>query len=85
MKSKSYVSLIAVVLTLFGMNLFGMGSADAAGLLTPKGQSSSLEIRDHNVKVVVDDGYVITEIDQVFVDGTRQDMARYPNRDPEAS
>ncbi len=74
MKSKSYVSLIAVVLTLFGLTLFGTGSAHAAGLLTPKGQSSSLDIRDHNVRVVVDDGYVITEIDQVFVNAASNDV-----------
>lgn len=68
MKSASYVSLIAVVLA-----IFGAGAADAAGLLTPKGQSSSLDIRDHKVKVVVDDGYVVTEIDQVFVNSSIND------------
>ena len=69
MKSASYVSLIAVVLT-----IFGAGAADAAGLLTPKGQSGSLDIRDHKVKVVVDDGYVITEIDQVFVNSSINEL-----------
>ena len=48
MKPKSYVNLITVVLS-----LFAVGTADAAGLLTPKGQSGSLDIRDHKVKVVV--------------------------------
>lgn len=62
MKPKSYINLIAVVLA-----LFAVGTANAAGLLTPKGQVSSLGIRDHNVKVVIEDGYVVTEIDQVFV------------------
>jgi len=69
MKTKSYTSLIAVVLV-----LFSVGSADAAGLLTPKGQSGSLDIRDHNVKVVVEDGYVITEIDQIFINGAANDV-----------
>ena len=69
MKSASYVSLIAVVLT-----IFGAGAADAAGLLTPKGQSGSLDIRDHKVKVVVDDGYVMTEIDQVFINTSINDV-----------
>jgi len=69
MKSASYVSLIAVVLT-----IFGAGAADAAGLLTPKGQSSSLDILEHKVKVVVDDGYVVTEIDQVFVNTSINDV-----------
>ena len=68
MKTKSYTSLIAVLLV-----LFSVGSANAAGLLTPKGQSSSLDIRDHKVNVVVEDGYVITEIDQVFINGGGND------------
>lgn len=69
MKSASYISLIAVVLA-----IFAAGAADAAGLLTPKGQSSSLDIRDHKVKVVVDDGYVLTEIDQVFINTSINDV-----------
>ena len=69
MKTKSYLSLIAAVLA-----LISVGSADAAGLLTPKGQSGSLDIRDHKVKVVVDDGYVITEIDQIFVNTAANDV-----------
>ena len=69
MKSKCYATLIAVVLI-----LFGAGTANAAGLLTPKGQSGSLEIREHKVKVVVEDGYVITEIDQVFINAGANDV-----------
>ncbi len=62
MKSKNPIHLIVVLLA-----VFSVGTVEAAGLLTPKGQSGSLDIRDHRVKVVVEDGYVITEIDQVFV------------------
>ena len=69
MKSKSYIGLIAVVLA-----LFGAASANAAGLLIPQGQSSSLNIRDHKVNVVVDDGYVVTEIDQVFINTGSSDV-----------
>ncbi len=69
MKSKCYATLIAVVLI-----MFGAGTANAAGLLTPKGQSGSLEIREHKVKVVVEDGYVITEIDQVFINASANDV-----------
>jgi len=68
MKTKSYVILLAVVLA-----ITGVGSANAAGLLTPKGQSGSLDIRDHKVNVVVENGYVITEIDQVFINGGGND------------
>jgi len=69
MKSTTTISLIVVVLS-----LLGVGTADAAGLLTPKGQSGSLAIRDHKVKVVVEDGYVVTEIDQVFVNAGVNDV-----------
>jgi len=69
MKSKSYVGLIAVVLA-----LLGTGAANAAGLLIPQGQSSSLSIRDHKVNVVVEDGYVVTEIDQVFINTGGNDV-----------
>ena len=60
MKPSSYVSLIAVVLA-----LFAGATADAAGLLTPKGQSGSLVIRDHKVKGVVDDASTIRAFTQV--------------------
>lgn len=69
MKTRSYISLIAVVLA-----LFGAGSANAAGLLIPQGQSSSLNIRDHAVNVVVEDGYVVTEVDQVFINAGGSDV-----------
>ena len=69
MKSRSTISFIAVVLT-----LLGGASANAAGLLIPQGQSSSLDIRDHSVNVVVEDGYVVTEIDQVFVNAGGNDV-----------
>ncbi|MBB5210975.1 VIT and vWA domain-containing protein [Microbulbifer hydrolyticus] len=39
----------------------------AAGLLTPAdGSLPALEIREHHVNVVIDDGYAITEVDQTF-------------------
>ena len=69
MNPRTYVSLIIVLLA-----FVTTGSVNAAGLLTPAGQSSSLDIRDHNVKVVVEDGYVITEIDQIFVNTGNTDV-----------
>lgn len=48
--------------------------ASAAGLLTPAGSNSPLGIRDHHVTVVVDDGYVVTEVEQVFVNPSGQDF-----------
>ena len=42
-------------------------TASAAGLLTPSyGSRPALELRDHEVRVVVEDGYAITTIEQVF-------------------
>lgn len=73
MKHIRYVSLTVVLLT-----SLAFGTVNAAGLLTPIGQSSSLDIRDHNVKVVVEDGYVVTEVNQVFVNtGSNDTEARY--------
>ena len=71
MKPRIHASLLAVVLT-----FFCAASASAAGLLIPQGQSSSLDIRDHKVRVVVEDGYVVTEVDQVFANAElRRDLA----------
>ena len=69
MKTKSTVSLIVLVLA-----LSGMGTASAAGLMTPKGQANALAIRDHVVNVVVEDGYVVTAVDQVFVNSAGNDI-----------
>ncbi len=69
MKSKRVFCLIALVWT-----LLGAGASQAAGLLIPKGQSGSLQIKDHKVKVVVEDGYVVTQIDQVFVNASMNDV-----------
>ena len=69
MKPRIHASLLAVVLT-----FFCVASASAAGLLIPQGQSSSLDIRDHKVRVVVEDGYVVTEIDQVFANAGGNDL-----------
>lgn len=43
------------------------GTSLAAGLLTPADDSlPELEIKDHQVKVVIEDGYAITTVEQVF-------------------
>lgn len=55
-------SLVLPALTL----LFSSGSY-AAGLLSPVGAGlPDLKIRKHNVDVVVDSGYITTQVDQVF-------------------
>lgn len=43
------------------------GLAMAAGLLTPANSNlPQLEIKEHHVNVVIEDGYAITEVDQTF-------------------
>jgi len=50
-------------------------SAEAAGLLTPKqGGLPALDIKNHNVKVVAEDGYTITTITQFFSNPHNQDL-----------
>jgi Ca-activated chloride channel family protein len=51
------------------------GLTQAAGLLTPSdGSLPTLEIRDHQVDVVIEDGYAITTIEQVFVNSHDRDL-----------
>uniref|UniRef100_UPI0040575319 VIT and vWA domain-containing protein n=1 Tax=Candidatus Electrothrix sp. TaxID=2170559 RepID=UPI0040575319 len=55
--------------------MLGFGSASAAGLLTPSDNSlPALEVRDHQVKVVIEDGYAITTVEQVFHNPHAQDL-----------
>ena len=70
MKTVTQPSVKGAVLgaVLSGMALLGgTPAADAAGLLSPSdGSTPALQIRDHMVDVVVEDGYAITRIEQVF-------------------
>jgi Ca-activated chloride channel family protein len=51
------------------------GNTQAAGLLTPSnGSLPALEIRDHQVDVVIEDGYAITTVEQVFVNPHDRDL-----------
>ncbi len=55
--------------------LFLSKPANAAGLLTPKDSGfSELAIEDHKVKVIIEDGYAITTIDQVFFNPNGKDL-----------
>lgn len=55
--------------------LLASQQAFAAGLLTPKDSNlPELEIRDHAVKVIVEDGYAITTVDQTFFNPNGQDL-----------
>ncbi|WGL16188.1 VIT and VWA domain-containing protein [Microbulbifer bruguierae] len=49
--------------------------ATAAGLLTPTDSNlPQLEIREHHVNVVIEDGYAITEVDQTFANPHDQQL-----------
>ena len=51
------------------------GSTQAAGLLTPSdGSIPVLEIRDHKVDVIIEDGYAITTVEQVFANPHAKDL-----------
>lgn len=67
--------LVANVLLYCLFPLLGAGSAQAAGLLTPSDHSlPALEIKDHRVQVVIEDGYAITTVEQVFHNPHAQDL-----------
>lgn len=52
-----------------------VGAVDAAGLLSPKdGTTPPLNIRDHAVNVVIEDGYAITQVEQVFTNPNASDF-----------
>ncbi len=51
------------------------GTAQAAGLLTPSdGSLPPLEIRDHQVEVLIQDGYAVTRVEQVFHNPNDRDL-----------
>ncbi|MGD8592638.1 MAG: VIT and VWA domain-containing protein [Gammaproteobacteria bacterium] len=53
-----FPAILAILLT---------GQAQAAGLMTPKNSSlPALDIKTHDVKVVIEDGYAITTVEQRF-------------------
>ncbi len=75
MKSQVLLILRNIVMTFVLLFTASTPSAFAAGLLTPKdSRLPVLEIKDHQVHVVVEDGYAITTVDQVFYNPHSQDL-----------
>ena len=72
---KAFFTKIIATVSL-GIALLGFGSTvNAAGLMTPvDSNKSALEIKSHHVNVTIEDGYAITEIDQVFSNPHQQDL-----------
>ncbi|WP_226663461.1 VIT and vWA domain-containing protein [Microbulbifer aggregans] len=59
----------------FLMSVLAPQLATAAGLLTPANSNlPQLEIREHHVNVVIEDGYAITEVDQTFANPHDQQL-----------
>ena len=51
------------------------GNSYAAGLLTPSnGNLPALEIKQHDVNVIIEDGYAITQVDQIFHNPHQQEL-----------
>ncbi|MEM8744949.1 MAG: VIT and VWA domain-containing protein, partial [Pseudomonadota bacterium] len=71
--SKTRAIAIGCMLALV-VALFGTTQARAVGLLTPATGAPSLDLQDHNVDVVVEDGYAITTIEQTFANPHAQDL-----------
>jgi Ca-activated chloride channel family protein len=69
---KRAVSRTLKVLTLGALGL--TGTSYAAGLMTPAGGLPELEIKSHDVLVTIEDGYSVTQVDQVFSNPHGQDL-----------
>jgi Ca-activated chloride channel family protein len=71
---KSFKSIFPVIAILLMALIFSPAS-HAAGLLKPTNTDlAPLEIREHHVHVVIEDGYAITTIDQVFANLSAVDL-----------
>jgi len=56
------------------MLLIGMNHANASGLLSAKGSDNELQIKDHSVSVVIEDGYAITTVENSFFNPSDSDL-----------
>lgn len=75
MRQNGILTLLGkMVLACFILVIFG-GTSSAAGLLTPAdGSLPALEIKDHKVKAIIEDGYAITTVEQVFHNPHSRDL-----------
>lgn len=56
----------SVLAGISGLLVLAAQSVSAAGLLTPKDGSLPLELAEQHVSVVIENGYAVTEVDQIF-------------------
>ncbi len=72
MKSKYAIWLFGLM---SGIGILYGSVAQAAGLLTPTdGSLPTLSIKEHHVKVIIEDGYAITRVEQVFHNPHARDL-----------
>lgn len=72
---KSLIQKSALPALLLAAGLMISGIGQAAGLLTPAdGSRAQLDIRQHHVGVVIEDGYAITTVSQVFFNSYNADL-----------
>jgi len=59
--------------------IIGYGtSGQAAGILTPKNSANAaIQIRQHHVEVVINNGFAMTEVQQTFFNPNQQDMEAF--------
>ena len=70
-------NLVVAVITLLSALLIS-GNGLAAGLLTPTDKSlPALDIKEHHVSVIIEDGYAITGVEQVFYNPNDRDLEAY--------
>ena len=73
--SKRIINTVLAVATAGILLLGATTSVMAAGLMTPVDSSKpALSIKSHHVNVTIEDGYAITEVDQVFSNPNQQDL-----------
>jgi len=77
------IQAIAAVLLM----LSTLSGAEAAGLMHSGENGPALDIKDHRVNVVIEDGYAVTTVEQVFTNPTTTDLEalyRFPVPDKAA-
>ena len=84
MLSKSMNSLVKIVSTstwselslllLAASTLLGAQPAGAAGLMTPRDGTPALVLAEQHVSVVIQNGYAVTEVEQVFHNPNQRDL-----------
>ncbi|MCV6604405.1 MAG: VIT domain-containing protein, partial [Porticoccaceae bacterium] len=71
---KIFQNAIRRCLAVVAMVMFSQGVL-AAGLMTPKSSNlPTLEIKQHHVNVVIEDGYAITSVEQVFYNPNSEEL-----------